>query len=150
MNKSKLIYPNHCIIHFIGQKIARIELAAEVIPFEEAGKPVFNNHLGETVMEFTGLASDGNPYRSLAQAQYAPHGYSLLHYHQTHTEDYYIIEGQAEVSLNGVLHPLSAGEQITIPAGTHHQVRNITRHQGILMLVVKCEPAWTVEDLHFI
>jgi mannose-6-phosphate isomerase-like protein (cupin superfamily) len=38
-----------------------------------------------------------------------------------------VIEGQVEFEINGELHHPKAGEELYIPAGTRHSVRNIGR-----------------------
>lgn len=126
-----------------------LQSADETLTFDEKDKPVFHNASGESVVEYTGLATDGNKARSWAKAIYQPNGCSQLHYHNERTENYYIVEGKANVTLNDTVHELSAGDTITIPAGARHQVKNISANNGSLVLIVKCEPAWTVDDLYF-
>jgi len=45
------------------------------------------------VIEYTGLVADQNATRNWAKAVYLPGGQSKLHYHQEHTEVYYIVSG---------------------------------------------------------
>ena len=127
-----------------------IQAVDETLSFDEKNKPVFGNTTGELVVEYSGLATDGNITRSWAKATFQPDGISQLHYHNERAENYYIVEGRARVTLNDIPHELSAGGTITVPSGVRHQVQNITANYGLLVLIVKCEPAWTVADLHFI
>ncbi len=43
------------------------------------------------------------------------------HYHKTHTEVYYFLEGQGEMELDGVRHPAQLGISIFIPPGIRHR-----------------------------
>lgn len=127
-----------------------IQSTSETFTFDEKDKPVFHNTSGESVVEYTGLATDGNKKRSWAKAIYQPNGCSKLHYHNERTENYYIVNGRAKVTLNNVVYELSTGDIIAIPHGVCHQVQNISANNGLLVLIVKCEPAWTIDDLHFV
>ena len=127
-----------------------IQLPGEMLVFDDQDKPIFHNTNGESVTEYSGLASDGNEMRSWAKAIFQTNGFSELHYHHEHTENYYIIEGQAQVTLDDVVYTLSVGDSITIPPGVHHQVSNISAENESLVLIVKCEPAWTVNDFHLV
>jgi mannose-6-phosphate isomerase-like protein (cupin superfamily) len=112
------------------------------------GKPQFDNGLGETVVEISGLAVDERNDRSWAIANYRLGSYSRLHYHEERTEDYFITAGIAEVIVDGQKHLLHAGETIRILPRQAHQVINVGNEP--LNLVVRCVPAWVVNDQHFI
>ena len=129
--------------------ILHVQSENETLMLDENNKPVFHNTSGESVVEYTGLSTDGNKERSWAKAVYQPGGFSQLHYHNERTEHYYIVAGRAQITLNDVMHELSAGDTIAILAGARHQVQNITADHGQLVLVVKCEPAWIADDVHF-
>ena len=127
-----------------------IQTPNEYLSFDEKEKPVFNTDTGETVVEYTGLASDGNPFRSWAKATYQPGGYSRLHYHTERTEYYYIAQGVAQVKLDSIIYELSAGDTLVIPKGEEHQVHNVSPNDQELILIVKCEPSWVVQDSHLV
>ncbi|MCB9251798.1 MAG: cupin domain-containing protein [Flavobacteriales bacterium] len=44
------------------------------------------------------------------------------HYHQFHTENVMVIEGEGEMSLDGKIFKVKKGDLIVIPAGTIHSV----------------------------
>ena len=45
-----------------------------------------------------------------------------LHYHQSHTENIFVIQGSAEMQLNDSLFQISVGDHFIIPEGSHHAV----------------------------
>ena len=149
MSLQKLVYSDNCQIEFSAENKISIQTDRETLCFEEQGKPVFDNKIGEVVIEFSGLSDDDHSARSWAKATYQPQGFSKLHYHTKQTEYYYIINGTAQVTLDNNKHRLSAGNTIMIPPGYHHQVHNISPSEQELVLVVRCEPSWSIDDMHF-
>ena len=47
-----------------------------------------------------------------------------LQYHHHRSEHWTVVDGAAEVELDGVAHQLGAGEHVFIPLGARHRVRN--------------------------
>jgi mannose-1-phosphate guanylyltransferase/mannose-6-phosphate isomerase len=47
-----------------------------------------------------------------------------LQYHEFRAEHWTLVQGCAEAEVDGVSHPLVAGEHIFIPLGAHHRIRN--------------------------
>lgn len=45
--------------------------------------------------------------------------------HQKRSEHWFIVSGVAEVTIDGVLSPLSAGDSLDIEAGTLHRIANV-------------------------
>ena len=140
-------YQDGCSIKFVSSVKLIVEFKNELFEFDESDKPNFDNGLGESVIEYTGLCVDNNPIQSWGKATYTPEAYSKLHYHQERTEDYYIIDGQAKVMLDGEEYHLSRGDHIRILPGQLHQVFNESAQEE-LKLIVKCVPAWIKEDFH--
>jgi mannose-6-phosphate isomerase-like protein (cupin superfamily) len=100
-------------------------------------------------VEYTGVTTDKNQLRSWAKATYEPNGSSELHYHQEQTEDYYIISGSGTLMLDS--------EKLILSPGTHFRINPLQQHQVInnsdkeeLILLVKCTPAWQIQDLHLV
>jgi hypothetical protein len=125
-----------------------IHVPEEILVLNESGKPKFDNATGESVTEFSGLASDQRSDRSWAIARYQEKGYSALHYHNEQTENYYVIAGQAKVIVDDQEYFLSPGETITIFPGQKHQVFSVGEKN--LTMVVRCTPAWRFSDQHFV
>lgn len=124
-----------------------IRINNSVLLYDEKNKPVFDSTTGETVIEYTGLATDKNPACSWAKATYRPNGSSPAHHHKNNTEDYYIVSGQATVIIDNVSRILGPGEHIRIEPKQIHQVINESSDKE-LILIVKCVPAWTINDFH--
>lgn len=116
-------------------------------PFSYKNRPIFKNETGESVFEYSGLASDGNKVRSWAKVTLEPQGYSTLHYHLKGIEVYYITSKNpnALVTIDSREHHLTTGDCIMIKPGQHHQVKNLSSKDS-LELHVKCTPPWTLED----
>jgi mannose-1-phosphate guanylyltransferase/mannose-6-phosphate isomerase len=53
-----------------------------------------------------------------------PHGCTTLQYHPGRDETWVVVEGEAEVTLEGELRRVAAGESITVPRGARHRLRN--------------------------
>lgn len=121
----------------------------EVLTLNAEEKPHFKTDTGEDVVEYTGLATDQNADRSWARAEFAPGGYSPGHLHKERTEDYYVIEGQAKVIIDGVVHELSVADHIKIKPNQVHQVVNASEKDK-LVIIVKCAAAWVPDDYHVV
>ncbi len=139
-----------------GCKITQASLTSVVITVEnqtvtysEENKPVFRNDRGESVIEYTGLATTGETECSWAIAKFEPKGSSLYHYHQDHAETFYILYGKAIILIDEQEHILTASDHIKINRGQRHQVINISEDEQ-LVLIAKCEPAWSHQDVHFV
>lgn len=119
----------------------------ETLNFDELNKPVFTNKLGESVLEYSGLASDKNPNRSWAKATLLGNGTSPAHHHNIGTEDYYVTTPNAtlRVTIDNKQHTLVTGDHIRITPGQVHSVMNLSPDTSISFLV-KCSPAWTITD----
>ncbi len=117
--------------------------------FNEEKKCVFEYDTGESVSEYSGLATDNNPNRSWAKAVYNPSAYSQLHYHSNRAEDYFILKGFAKVLIDNKKYFLKAGDHVHISPNQQHQVINASEKEE-LILIVKCIPSWDKNDYHII
>ena len=111
------------------------------------GKVFANN--GESVEEFQGLATDGNPARSWAIAFFDPGAVSPLHQHKIGIEDYFIFQGKGTVRRGDEILDVSPGTYVNIPTHAPHTVTN-SKDNGQLILAVKCAPSWVFDDFHVI
>jgi mannose-6-phosphate isomerase-like protein (cupin superfamily) len=148
MELKEIHFSTQSSISFSSNGDIKINLADETLTVNKENKPRFENNTGELVIEFSGLASDQRTDRSLALVRYSIKGYSQPHYHNERTEDYYIISGKAKVIVDGKVNELVPGESITIPPKHKHQVISIGEQN--LEMMVKCTPAWVVEDQNFV
>ena len=67
------------------------------------------------------------------------HGRLTLQYHPGRDETWVIVEGQAEVELDGTVQPLEAGQSVTVPRGTRHRLRNAGRQPLRLIEIARGE-----------
>jgi mannose-6-phosphate isomerase len=58
-----------------------------------------------------------------------------LQYHQHRSEHWTVVQGLAEVKLDGVVHQISAGNHIQIPVGAIHRVRALGSESLIFLEV---------------
>ena len=125
-----------------------IQNSDEAVTYSQTDKPTFRNDAtGETVLEYSGAATDQQLDRSWAHAYFDPNGFSPLHYHSDRFEIYYIIKGKAEVTLGSDAHLLIPGEFILIHPKQKHQVKSIDAADPLEM-IVKCFPSWICQDQH--
>lgn len=141
-------YKDGCSVQLTSSDKLIVKIHNESIEFDKTDKE-FDNNLGETVLEYSGLSVGDNSERSWAKASYKPAAYSELHFHDERTEDYYIVSGHAKVILDGGEHHLFPGDHIQIPPRQQHQVFNESTQEE-LTLVVKCAPAWIRDDFHLV
>lgn len=146
---NQYIYSDETAIELLPNNKFIMTLNNERLYLNEIDKPLFQSGTGETVVEYTGLDSDGNSLRSIAKACYLPKAYSPLHYHAQRTEFYYIIFGTAQVTINNTQHLLFPGDCICIPQNQQHQVVNDSSDSE-LILIVKCSPSWVKTDYHLV
>lgn len=142
-----LNFKDNCAITRGSSTSIVIRSGDEILSFDEINKPVFNSETGESVVEYSGVATDGNHKRSWAKAVFQPSARSEPHFHKDRVEDYYIITPDAQVSvlIDGVNHTLETGDHIRIPQGSVHQVLNLSDANSF-SLIVKCLPSWVFED----
>lgn len=109
----------------------------------------FDSGTGEKVIEYTGLDTDQNERRSWAKAFFEPNATSPKHFHKERVEDYYVTSPNTEilVVVDDHKHFLKTGDHLQIMPNQHHQVFNLSTTEQAT-IVVKCTPAWSVDDHH--
>jgi len=55
--------------------------------------------------------------------------------HQKRSEHWFIVSGSAQVTINGVVSSLSAGDSLDIPAGTLHRIANVGENDVVFIEV---------------
>jgi mannose-6-phosphate isomerase-like protein (cupin superfamily) len=110
--------------------------------------PVLDSGTGEVVRELAGLTRANAQRLSLAEVVIAPGGRSREHYHHQMEEAYYLLQGQARLTVDDETCIIGPGDAIVIPPGAHHKIVN-TGDTEVIM-VVACAPAWHVEDNVFL
>ncbi len=59
------------------------------------------------------------------------------HYHEFHTENIYILEGKAEMTINGEKRVVKKGDYLNIPKGTRHAVRKVLSRKPLKVISIQ-------------
>jgi len=59
------------------------------------------------------------------------------HYHQAHTENIYVLEGKAEMTINGEKRIVRKGDYITIPMNTRHAVTKVLSRKPLKVISIQ-------------
>ena len=78
------------------------------------------------------------PRMNFALVQFQPGEDFVAHYHNVMEENFYILEGKADIVVDGVLHTLCAGQFIHIEPGEVHYVSN--PYDQVLQMVSTLAP----------
>ena len=69
------------------------------------------------------------------------------HYHKKSEEFYYLLDGEAEMEIDGVTKKMSSGDAVLIPAGAWHQIT--ANEDAPIKLLCCCAPPYSHEDTYF-
>ncbi len=86
-------------------------------------RTIHNPVTGQRVT-FLETARESGGARTVADLDTTPGGGVLLHRHADHEEWVEVVEGEIEVTMDGVTRRLGVGEHVVIPAGAVHAWRN--------------------------
>lgn len=102
---------------------------------------------GSAIRELCGIPTGGTTLQSLAEATLAPGRATARHYHAESEEVYFVLEGEADLEIDGDVRRVRAGDAIPIPPGSRHEVTNV----GTLPLrfLCTCAPPYRHEDTFF-
>jgi quercetin dioxygenase-like cupin family protein len=104
---------------------------------------VIENPVIKDRITFLKTAEETNGEYLLAQLEVAPGGSNVMHYHTTFTEEFRVIDGQLNVSLNGEEKVLNVGDSALIPKMAHHRFYNVTDKYATA--IVELRPARNFE-----
>ena len=110
--------------------------------------PVLDGVREEAIRELAGLARANAQRLSLAEATIAPDGGSREHYHRQMEEVYYLLQGQARLTVDDETCVVRPGDTVVIPSGARHKIVNAGSTD--VVMVVACAPAWHKEDNFFL
>lgn len=80
---------------------------------------------GTLRLEFLRTAAETDGGLHEMRARYAPNSpWPPAHHHPSQEERFLVHEGQLEFRLDGIPRRIAAGQEVTVPAGVVHQVRN--------------------------
>jgi len=83
--------------------------------------------------------------QSLAEATLDPGQATDRHYHARTEEIYFLLEGEAEMEVDGDRRHVGPGDAVLIPAGARHQIRAETP----LRFLCCCAPPYSHDDTYF-
>ncbi len=106
--------------------------------------PSYQTRDTSLICEIAHPSSSAARNQSLAEATLAPGCSTLAHFHVRSEEIYYILRGQAQVSLDGASSTCEAGAAIIIAPDVKHQIRNVSEED--LVFLCACAPPYAHED----
>ena len=83
--------------------------------------------------------------QSLAEASLSAGQATQRHHHKRTEEIYFILEGRAEMEVDGETRAVAPGDAILLPPGAWHVIRAQTR----LRFLCACAPPYSHEDTYF-
>jgi len=104
----------------------------------------FTTKDGSTIRVLLDATLGGAAHQSLAEAALDPGAETQRHYHARTEELYVLVEGSAEMELDGERQDVWPGDAILIPPGARHQIRN--RGEGELRFLCCCAPPYSDDD----
>jgi mannose-6-phosphate isomerase-like protein (cupin superfamily) len=107
----------------------------------------FTTKDGSTIRELFGIPTGGTSLQSLAEASLPPGGSTQRHYHERSEEIYFLLEGRADMELEGEHRELGPGEAVAIPPGAWHEIKTLGESE--VRFLCCCAPPYTHEDTHF-
>ncbi len=100
---------------------------------------------GSTIRSILDRANAPVQQQSLAEARLAAGQATQRHYHKETEEIYFILEGRAEMEVDGETREVAPGDAILLPPGAWH----VIRAQTPLRFLCSCAPPYSHEDTYF-
>lgn len=100
---------------------------------------------GSTIRSILDATNAPVEKQSLAEASLPAGGQTERHYHKLSEEIYFMLDGTAEMEIDGETRSVKPNDAILIPAGAWHQ---ITATSDIRFLCC-CAPVYSHEDTYF-
>ena len=99
---------------------------------------------GSTIRELLAHRNSSIRKQSLAEARLAPGRATTPHHHAVTEEIYYILSGQAEMTLGHETRQVGPGDAIAIPPGVRHTIRAVGSEE--LVFLCSCAPGYEHAD----
>jgi mannose-6-phosphate isomerase-like protein (cupin superfamily) len=110
-----------------------------VVTTLDAPSEVYEMHGGEKVARWKCLVRRNNlfgPWEAVECSSLPPGAASGVHLHSRTEQFDYVVSGSGFMTINGVDHPITAGDLITTCLGTRHGIRN-TGAEDLVWLVIE-------------
>jgi hypothetical protein len=99
---------------------------------------------GSTIRELLAHRNSAIRNQSLAEARLGPGQATTPHHHAVTEEIYYILSGNASMTLGEQTRPVGPGDAIAIPPGLRHTIRNTGPVE--LVFLCTCAPGYEHTD----
>lgn len=99
---------------------------------------------GSEIREILAHRNSSIRNQSLAEARLPPGGATTPHHHPLAEEIYYLLEGAGEMTIDGEMRRVEAGDAIAIPPGAIHTIKNVGA--GTLKFLCCCAPGYEHSD----
>ncbi|MFM8281996.1 MAG: cupin domain-containing protein [Planctomycetaceae bacterium] len=99
---------------------------------------------GSTIRELLSHRDPAIRNQSLAEARLGPGQATTPHHHAVAEEIYYILSGEALMTLGNERRPVAPGDAIAIPPGVRHTILNTGA--GELVFLCTCAPGYEHAD----
>lgn len=107
----------------------------------------FTTKDGSTIRVLLDAEAGAALHQSLAEATLDPGGATQRHYHARTEEIYVLLEGEAEMEIDGDSARVGPGDAVLIPAGAWHQIR--ATGSAPLRFLCCCAPPYSDDDTFF-
>jgi mannose-6-phosphate isomerase-like protein (cupin superfamily) len=105
----------------------------------------FTTKDGSTIRSILDRTNAPVEKQSLAEASMTPGQSTDRHYHKLCEEFYFLLEGTAQMEIDGETCVVGPGDAILIPAGARHQITAQTK----LRFLCCCAPPYDHADVYF-
>jgi mannose-6-phosphate isomerase-like protein (cupin superfamily) len=105
----------------------------------------FTTKDGSTIRSILDRTNAPVEKQSLAEASMTPGQSTDRHYHKLCEEFYFLLEGTAQMEIDGQSRDVGPGDAILIPAGARHQITAQTN----LRFLCCCAPPYDHADVYF-
>jgi mannose-6-phosphate isomerase-like protein (cupin superfamily) len=105
----------------------------------------FTTKDGSTIRSILDRTNAPVEKQSLAEASMTPGQSTDRHYHKLCEEFYFLLEGTAQMEIDGETRAVGPGDAILIPAGARHQITAKSK----LRFLCCCAPPYDHADVYF-
>jgi mannose-6-phosphate isomerase-like protein (cupin superfamily) len=110
-----------------------------------ASQKPFTTKDGSQIRSILDLSNAPVKNQSLAEAFLPAAGATDRHYHRQSEEFYFLLEGEAQMEIDGEIRTVGAGDGILIPAGAWHRISTT----GGVRFLCCCAPPYSHDDTFF-